>query len=171
MRSMIGGSAITYHQQNRKQFLGLGLRDASQTFQPVFPENSGRAAFHKRDCGQFEQIGFGSGFETVAHVLEGAFEHPPTHAITEMDHARGEAFAGLGERLDESSRNLEFASHSMDRNLVTKVPELKGRIKTAIGSGNVHLVRVPFRKWLSAVGPVCRQQTAKEPQPSFLTCG
>ena len=87
-------------------------------------------------------------------MLERRFEHPPTHLVAEVDHARGETLADLGEGLHEAAGNLELASDEVDGCFVAQVAELEGGVEAAVDSGGVHFRGSGFREGFGAVCPV-----------------
>ena len=119
----------------------------------MLPKYTGGSTLDERYPSQFEQIGFGSRFESVAHVLQRGFEHSPSHPIAEEDHAGREAFAGLRKCLYEPSRNLKAASDNVDRNLVAEVTKLEGRVETAISPSKIDFLSGVLRERLRAVSP------------------
>ncbi len=88
-------------------------------------------------------------------MLEGGFEHSPAHFVAEVDHARGETFADLGEGLHEAARDFESAGDEVDGRFVAEVAELEGGVEAAVDSGGADFRRGGFGEGLRAVGPVC----------------
>lgn len=97
-------------QQHRHQIHRLGLRHGPQTLVPILPKNPRGPTLHKGDPRQLQQVGLRAGLQAVNHVLESGLEHPPAHLVAEIDHARCEALADLGEGLHEATGDFEFAS-------------------------------------------------------------
>ena len=141
-------------QQHRYEILRLRLRHGPQTLVPILPKHPGGPTLHNRDLGQVQQIGLRAGFQAVDHVLERGFEHAPAHFVAEVDHASGEAFADLGERLHEAAGDLEFASDEVDGRFVAEIAELEGGVEAAVDSGGVHFRGGGFGERFRAVCPV-----------------
>ena len=141
-------------QQNGQQILGLSLRHGPQTPVPILPKHPRGPTLDEGDGGQVEQVGPGAGLEPVDHVLEGGLEHAPAHPVAEVDHARREPLAGLGERLHEAAGHLELARHEVDGRFVAEVAELQGGVEAAVDSGGLHLRGGGFGEGFRAVGPV-----------------
>ena len=87
-------------------------------------------------------------------MLERGFEHAPAHFVAKVDHARGEAFADLGECLHEAAGHLEFAGDEVDGRFVAQVAELEGGVEAAVDSGGVHFRGGGFGERFRAVCPV-----------------
>ena len=87
-------------------------------------------------------------------MLEGGLEHPPAHLVAEVDHARGEAFAGLREGLHEAAGDLEFAGDEVDGDFVAEVAELEGGVEAAVYAGGFDLRWRAFGEGFRAVRPV-----------------
>ena len=86
-------------------------------------------------------------------MLERGFEHAPAHFVAEVDHARGETLARLGERLHEAAGHLEFAGHEVDGRFAAEVPELERGVEAAVDSRRVHLRGGGFGEGFRAVCP------------------
>lgn len=89
-------------------------------------------------------------------MLQGGFEHPPTHFVAEIDHARRETFADLGEGLHEAAGDFESASDDVDGCFVAEVAELERGVEAAVDSGGADLRGGGFGERSRAVCPVWR---------------
>lgn len=73
--------------------------------------------------------------------------------LAELDHAGGEAVAGVGQRLDEAARGGVFAGDGVDGELVAEVAQLEGGVEAAVDARGVDLGRVAFGEDAAAVAP------------------
>lgn len=77
--------------------------------------------------------------------------------MAELDHARREAVAGLGQCLYETARGGVFAGHGVDGELVAEVAELEGGVEAAIDACGVEFGGGAFEEGAAAVAPAWGQ--------------
>ncbi len=106
-----------------------------------------------RDARQVQQVGAGAGAQPIGHVLQHSRQHAPAHVLAELDHAGGEAVAGVGQRLDEAARGGVFARDGVDGELVAEVAQLEGGVEAAVDAGRVDFGRGAFGEDAAAVAP------------------
>ena len=87
-------------------------------------------------------------------MLESGFEHPPAHDVTEVDHARRETFADLGEGLHKAAGNFEFASDEVDGGFVAEIAQLEGCVEATVDSGGANFLGGGFGEGFRAVCPI-----------------
>ena len=135
----------SHQQKYRYQILRICFSHDTETLHAMLPEDPRCSTLHKRYLRQLEEISSGSSLESVTHVLQPGFQHPPSHAIAEKDHACREAFARLRKRLDEAARNLEATGYNMNRNFVAKITQLECGVETAISPSHLDFLGVALR--------------------------
>lgn len=116
-------------------------------------------AFHKRDLGQGQEVCSGSGLQPVREVIEcrshGAAagqqcvkarqrrlfrEHsPPAHHLAEFDHSGSKSLTRLCETLDGPSWHVVLQRDSVNRHLVTEIPQLQSEIEPVVSPGDLLL--------------------------------
>lgn len=78
--------------------------------------------------------------EPIAHVIQHSCQHAPSHSLAELDHARGKAFAGMGQILYASTWNVVLLRHQMYWHLVAEISKLQGGIESSIYPSGVDLI-------------------------------
>jgi hypothetical protein len=128
-----------HHHKHWNQILRLRFRQFSDTAKSILAQDSCRPAFHVRDLCHLQEVRPGSGFQTIAHMVENGGEHTPAHALAELDEASGESVARLGQILDHTAGSVVATGDGGDGDFVAEVAQLEGCVGTAVDSGLIDL--------------------------------